>query len=361
VAAVVAGIFAAPAARAQRVEDSLDRPAVQTRRAAQSVLLGVTRAGSRLVAVGERGIIVCSDDDGRTWSQARVPTSVSLTAVHFPDTAHGWAVGHGGIVLRTADGGNTWTRQLDGRKAAELALDAAEARARAAPDAPAARRSLADAKRLVADGADKPFLDVYFENVKEGFVVGAYGLIFRTEDGGDSWQPWMDRLDNPKGLHLNTIRAVRNVVYLAGEQGLLFRSADRGRRFERIETPYHGSYSVVAASLADGGLVLGGLRGNAYWSRDQGRSFEKVDVPVPVSLSAVVVLGDGSIVLGNVAGDLLRIGNGSRTVWLVSAQRKAPIAALAQAEDGSIIAAGLAGVVRLPESAATSAIQGDAR
>jgi hypothetical protein len=34
VAAVVAGIFAAPAARAQRVEDSLDRPAVQTRRAA---------------------------------------------------------------------------------------------------------------------------------------------------------------------------------------------------------------------------------------------------------------------------------------------------------------------------------------
>jgi hypothetical protein len=78
-------------------------------------------------------------------------------------------------------------------------------------------------------------------------------------------------------------------------------------------------------------------------------------------LSAVVVLGDGSIVLGNVAGDLLRIGNGSRTVWLVSAQRKAPIAALAQAEDGSIIAAGLAGVVRLPESAATSAIQGDAR
>jgi photosystem II stability/assembly factor-like uncharacterized protein len=259
VAAVVAGIFAAPAARAQRVEDSLDRPAVQTRRAAQSVLLGVTRAGSRLVAVGERGIIVCSDDDGRTWSQARVPTSVSLTAVHFPDTAHGWAVGHGGIVLRTADGGNTWTRQLDGRKAAELALDAAEARARAAPDAPAARRSLADAKRLVADGADKPFLDEYFENVKEGFVVGAYGLIFRTEDGGDSWQPWMDRLDNPKGLHLNDPRRAERRLPRR-RAGLLFRSADRGRRFERIETPYHGSYSVVAAT---GGrrLVLGGLRG----------------------------------------------------------------------------------------------------
>jgi photosystem II stability/assembly factor-like uncharacterized protein len=364
-AAAVAGLLAAPAARAQHLEDPLDRPAVQTRRAAQSVLLGVARAGGRLVAVGERGIIVCSDDDGRTWSQARVPTSVSLTAVHFADPAHGWAVGHGGVVLHTSDRGDTWTRQLDGHAAAELALRAAQARVRAAPNDAAARASVRDAQRLVSDGADKPFLDVHFADVDHGFAVGAYGLIFHTDDGGGTWQPWMDRLDNPKGLHLNAIRAAGKVVYLAGEQGLFFRSTDAGRSFYRVETPYQGSY-VVAAITAEGDLVLGGLRGHAYRSRDQGGSFEQVEVPVPISLSAVAVFPDHSMVFGNVAGDLLRSVDGGRTVRRASARRIAPIAALAAGEDGSLIAVGMAGVVRVPgivrlaTTAAPAATQGDA-
>lgn len=359
VAAVVVGLFAAPAARAQRLEDPLDRPAVQTRRAAQSVLLGVTRAGGRLVAVGERGIIVCSDDDGRTWSQARVPTSVSLTAVHFANPARGWAVGHGGVVLHTKDRGDTWMRQLDGNAAAELALRAAEARVRAAPDDAAPRASLRDAQRLVGDGADKPFLDVYFANGEQGFVVGAYGLIFHTDDGGSTWQPWMDRLDNPKGLHLNAIRVAGNVVYLAGEQGLFFRSTDGGRSFQRVETPYKGSYAV-AAITDEGDLVLAGLRGHAYWSRDQGRSFAPVDVPVPISFSAVAVLADHGIAFGNVAGDLLRSVDGGRSMRLASARRLAPIAALVAAADGSLIAVGAAGVVRLPTAAAPATTQGEA-
>ena len=360
VTAAAAAMSAAPAARAQRVEDPLDRPAVQTRRAAESVLLGVTRAGGRLVAVGERGIVVCSDDDGRTWSQARVPTSVSLTAVHFANPVHGWAVGHGGVVLHTKDRGETWTRQLDGNAAAALALRAAEARVRAAPNDAAARASLRDAQRLVSDGADKPFLDVHFANIEQGFVVGAYGLIFHTDDGGSTWQPWMDRLDNPKGLHLNAIRAVGKVVYLAGEQGLFFRSTDGGRSFQRVETPYSGSYAVAVIS-PDGDLVLGGLRGHAYWSRDQGRSFAQVDVRVPISFSAAAVLGDHRIVFGNVAGDLLQSGDGGRSMRVAAARRMAPIAALAAAADGSLIAVGMTGVVRLPTSAAPAATQGDAR
>lgn len=360
VAAIVGGIAAGPQARADRVEDPLDRPAVQTPRAARSVLLGATRAGGRLVAVGERGIIICSDDDGQTWSQARVPTSVSLTAVHFANPAHGWAVGHGGIILHSADRGDTWTRQLDGKRAAELVLRAAEARVRATPEDAASRRSLADAQRLVSDGPDKPFLDVHFTDVEHGFVVGAYGLIFRTVDGGKSWEPWMDRLDNPKGLHLNAIRTVHQVVYLAGEQGLLFRSTDGGKSFQRIETPYHGSYAI-AASATGGDLVVGGLRGNAYWSGDQGRSFAKIDVPVPVSLSAAATLADHTIVFGNVAGDLLRSDDGGRSVRIASTRRMAPISALVQAADGSLLVAGMAGVVRLPTVPAAAPTQGDAR
>jgi photosystem II stability/assembly factor-like uncharacterized protein len=63
-------------------------------------LTGIARAGKRLVAVGERGIVVLSDDDGATWRQASVPVSVTLAAVQFPTPTQGWVVGHYGVVLR---------------------------------------------------------------------------------------------------------------------------------------------------------------------------------------------------------------------------------------------------------------------
>ncbi len=54
---------------------------------------------------GERGIVLLSDDAGVSWRQAKVPVSVSLTAVQFVDAEQGWAVGHLGVVLHTQDGG----------------------------------------------------------------------------------------------------------------------------------------------------------------------------------------------------------------------------------------------------------------
>src|SRR5690606_16340278 len=73
--------------------------------------LDVTRAGVRVVAVGDRGNILFSDDEGETWQAAQTPTDALLTAVCFADARHGWAVGHDAIVLATEDGGQTWTQQ----------------------------------------------------------------------------------------------------------------------------------------------------------------------------------------------------------------------------------------------------------
>jgi len=296
------------------VVDPLDRPAVQSHAAAHSVLLDVTKAGNRVVAVGERGIIVFSDDGGRSWRQGSVPTSVSLTAVRFVSAKSGWAVGHGGVVLHTEDGGESWTRQLDGIALAKLAVE----RAQNLADSPGAKkdvaqRLLADAQRLVTDGPDKPFLSLYFENETTGYVVGAYGMIFRTEDAGKNWKPWMDRVENSHGMHIYAIAAVGKTIYMAGEQGLFLRSTDDGMKFTQVETPYKGTYFDLVA-LPSGEVVLGGMRGNAYLSTDQGKSFKKIDVPIPVSFSAATVLGDGSMIFANQAGQLLVSNDKGRTI-----------------------------------------------
>src|SRR5688572_33454441 len=91
----LAAVFAAGNAFAQLdPNDAANKPAAIEPLAANSLLLDLAVAGARLVAVGERGHVLLSDDQGATWRQATsVPTRVMLTSVYFVDGQYGWAVG----------------------------------------------------------------------------------------------------------------------------------------------------------------------------------------------------------------------------------------------------------------------------
>jgi photosystem II stability/assembly factor-like uncharacterized protein len=323
--------------------EPLSRPAVSMRRPDKAALLGVAMAGRRLVAVGERGSIVLSDDDGESWRQGRVPVSVTLTAVRFVSPSTGWAVGHSGIVLRTTDGGESWERQLDGRTAARLALEAA-----VKADPGGAGRPVARARRLVADGPDKPFLGLWFRDDREGLVVGAYGLIFRTADGGASWTPALDALDNPQEQHINALAAtVGGTLYLAGEQGLLARSDDGGRHFRRLASPYDGAFFTV---VADGDeVVAAGLRGAAYRSTDRGETWRRLSGGPDIAYNAAFRSSAGAVLLGNHAGDLFGVDAASATLVAVPAPKPAgPLTDLTLDRHGRPLVASLGGIARMP-------------
>src|SRR6185437_8188856 len=206
--------------------DVLDTPSQASPLASRSLLQGVAKAGSRLIAVGQRGHIVVSDDQGTTWKQASVPVSSDLTAVFFADAGNGWAVGHDGVILHSGNGGDSWQVQLNGRQANDLLLAAMERRATAEPASAEAKALLAEAQRYKEQGADKPFLDVWFANPADGYVVGAYNLIFHTADGGKTWQPWFDRTDNPRFFNLYAMRPICGELYIAGEGGLIMKLDD---------------------------------------------------------------------------------------------------------------------------------------
>ena len=94
--------------------------------------------------------------------------------------------------------------------------------------------------------------------------MGAYDLFWRTTDGGDSWE----RIDSPVGqgeLHHYSITGLADgTLLIAGERGMLARSLDRGVTWERIVSPYFGSYFGAVASGPTGAVVYG-LRGNTYF------------------------------------------------------------------------------------------------
>ncbi|PUA19180.1 YCF48-related protein [Glaciimonas sp. PCH181] len=325
----------------------LDRPALMVRLPAKSYLLSVAEAGYRLVAVGERGVIVLSDDDGMTWRQAKVPVSVTLTAVQFLTARLGWAVGHYGIVLHTEDGGETWVRQFEGVTAARIVLEAAKIKSKeAGSDGPTNKKALSDAELLVKDGADKPFLDLHFDSAKSGVIVGAYNLILHTEDGGKTWLPWLDRLDNPQNFHLYAIAASGSQLYIAGEKGVLFRSDDCGKSFTRLDTPYKGSYFALSL-FPSGEVVVAGLRGNAFRSADQGASWKKIAVAAPISFTAAKLTRKGSLILANQAGQLFMSNDLGVSLKPIHTSPLPPINDLLITQDGALVVVGANGVTRL--------------
>jgi photosystem II stability/assembly factor-like uncharacterized protein len=327
-------------AQAAPVADALQRPALMVRDPGRAMLLGAAQCGSRLLAVGERGIVARSEDGGTSWRQSQVPVAVTLTAVRCADAKTAYAVGHGGVVLASTDAGTTWTRRLDGRQAAQLALAAA----RAGGDV----KEQQEAERMVAEGPDKPLLDLHFFDARRGVVVGAYGLAFATEDGGQTWQPWMRRLPNPKGAHLYALRVQGDTMLIAGEQGLVLRSTDGGREFRVLEVPYKGSF-FTAELPAPLQIVLAGLRGNAWRSTDGGQSWAQLASPAPVNVTASLLLPDGRLLLANQAGQVLQLTAGS----LVPLQTPPlpPLNALHVAASGALFAFGVQGAVPLPAAA----------
>lgn len=322
------------AAGAAPVADAPERAALMVKAPERAVLLAVGQAGDRIVAVGERGVVVYSEDGGATWRQAAVPVSVSLTSVHFANDRHGVATGHGGIVMTTADGGRSWRRRLDGRQAAQIALEAARASGSAA--------QIAVAERLVADGADKPFFDAALFDAQRFLVVGAYGLAFYTEDGGQRWQAWTQRLDNPKGLHLHAVRRAGDTLLIAGEQGLLLRSDDAGRGFRRLASPYQGSW-FTAELPTSGEMLVAGLRANAWRSTDGGGTWSQLVAPTQPSFVASTLAKDGAWLLVNQAGFVHR-AQGAQLLPVNTRPLPMPSGLVAAGRD-RLLAVGLAGVM----------------
>ncbi|MBN6772837.1 hypothetical protein JRG42_19750 [Pseudomonas granadensis] len=288
--------------------------ATESAKAAKSLILDVVHAGTRLVAVGDRGHILYSDDQGKTWTQAKVPTRQLLTAVYFVDDQHGWAVGHDAQILASADGGLTWTKQFE------------------------------DLKR------ESPLLDVWFKDANSGFAVGAYGTLLGTTDGGKDWQDVSDRLDNEDQFHLNAIAAVKDAgLFIVGESGSMFRSADDGQTWEKLEGPYEGSLFGVIGTAQAQTLLAYGLRGNLYRSTDFGSNWEQVELKaargaLEFGLSGGTLLADGSIVIVGNGGSVISSSDNGETFSVFNRPDRISLSSVAAAGDGNLILSGQGGV-----------------
>lgn len=303
--------LATPSALAQGdgVQYSIESP-----KAIKSLTLDIANTGKRLVAVGERGHILYSDDNARNWIQARVPTRQLLTAVTFADEQYGWAVGHDALILATQDGGATWSLQFE------------------------------DLER------ESPLLDIWFRDRQYGLAVGAYGALLETRNGGRTWSDVSDRLDNEDGQHLNGIAAVKQAgLVIVGEQGALFRSADWGQTWERLESPYEGTLFGALGTTRNDTLLIYGLRGNLYRSADFGDSWRAVslrnaDGELVFGLNGGTLQADGTLVLVGHGGSILSSVDDGRSFTVFNRPDRQSLSSVADDAAGRLVLVGQGGI-----------------
>lgn len=237
--------------------------------ATESMLLDVTRSGHRIVAVGERGHVVFSND-GLEWEQAEhVPTRSTLTTV----VSHGsrlWAGGHDAVILTSGDGGTNWSLQY---------FD---------PD------------------RQQAVMDLYFTSETEGVAIGSYGLYLVTRDGGKTWKDATVDPDNE--YHLNSmVRFPDGRRMIAGEAGYSYRSFDDGETWEPLDLPYLGSMWGAIRYSGDC-VIFYGLRGHAMESCDFGETWFEMDTGTEASLSGALEHEGMLVLVGNSGTVLTRSG-----------------------------------------------------
>jgi photosystem II stability/assembly factor-like uncharacterized protein len=276
------------------------------------MLLDVTRAGDRIVAVGEHGVAILSDDGGKTYTQAKtMPADCTLTAVTFADAKNGWAVGHWGVIVATTDGGENWQLQH------------------------------------VDTAVDQPLFSVAFKNANEGWAVGLWSLLLHTQDGGKTWT--REYLQAPAGSkkadkNLNKIFLDHSGnIFIAGESGMVLRSKDSGKSWVYLKTGYTGSFWTGIAT-SNGALYVGGLRGSFYRSKDSGATWKALDLGSKASVTGMI---EQAGQLSGVALDGYTFSGGIDATVFVSKQsgNRAAFTALVVNKEGQLVITSKEGVV----------------
>jgi photosystem II stability/assembly factor-like uncharacterized protein len=203
---------------------------------------------------GQEGVLLHTSDGGKTWERQPTATSVYLFSLSFVDQQHGWAVGDKSLLLATADGGKTWSLHK---------ITAASQKALSAEEAVASQ--------------DPVLYDVHFLDTQNGWVVGEFGHIVHTTDGGQTWTEQQQSL-------------------IGGEV------------FDALDLPTF--FGVHFANRQDG--VAAGLDGKIARTHDGGTSwaFEKMQLEYPIvdPLFTPILFADGTGWAVGAAGEVVRLG-----------------------------------------------------
>lgn len=228
----------------------------------------------KAVIVGDRGqILVTHDTYENLWAQRDSKTKEMLTSLSFIDDKHGWAAGHGGVIIHTKDGGENWEVQRE------------------------------------SSPQNLPLFDIQFVSKDIGYASGAYDTLLKSVDGGKSWNSiptGTDAIYN--GLFFHDAEN----GFLLGEFGSLLKTSDGGNSWKQVDIgDYQGSLFGITF-LSDQTALAYGISGKLMISHDGGESWADIPTDTKEALFRAAAEGDDVVIVGK-SGVILRSNNSANS------------------------------------------------
>jgi photosystem II stability/assembly factor-like uncharacterized protein len=99
-------------------------------------------------------------------------------------------------------------------------------------------------------------------------IAGEFGLILRSEDGGDTWRAVHQGDESVFAMHFATDGT--NMGFAVGQEGFIARSTDGGVTWQRVESPSEANLLGVWSGQSE--VVIVGIR-QLLRSSDDGTTF----------------------------------------------------------------------------------------
>ena len=265
-------------------------------------------------------LILCVAVSARAqeWEQIDIPTTSNISSISFPAPDTGYFVTQTGELGFSFDGGRNW--------------------------------------RLLPIEPGVPLEDVHFLNSRLGLACGRQAALYRTTNGGRTWEnhslrdtiPWLLSVRWISDKHAVAVGMTREKE--TPIRGFSLRSSDGGKTWERQESMglgygelftlpggpiYFQSYGQLHMSRDSGenwrtirtvdgkpgrataiygrtGILVGNAGMTAH-SIDKGRTWQMTPVSADLHLTSIVLVNADTGYTGGVGGQILRTEDGGAT------------------------------------------------
>ncbi len=190
------------------------------------------------VAVGEGGVLLNTTNGGRDWTVQNLSgfDSYGGNRLQFVSRSVGWMSGPWGVSKTTDGGASWWTPVVNAGLSHVRTFHFADAtKGWAVSDNGGLFRSTDGGNTWQSQ--DQQFWsanDIRFLNGETGFIVGDSGTVQRTEDGGATWRP------RPTGVYqaLNRVTFIDATTgWAVGDEGTVITSTDAGLNWSAVPVP----------------------------------------------------------------------------------------------------------------------------
>ena len=271
-------------------------------------LSAASAVGSDVWAVGARGAVLHSADDGASWSVMH-PTAGTLYDVQFVSPSLGWTVGIDGVAMRTTDGGQAWTRQKI-CSSTLLGLQFLDENSGWAVGVASTIMHTTDGGLSWTGRQHAPYRPlnaVCFSDPLHGWAVGNGALIMCTTDGGVSWS----RQNGGAPVDYRGVCFVDSSHgWIAGEEGVMLFTSDGGSTWRLGATPTDENLHAVRMldqatgwAVGTGGVILSTHDGGLTWTGCDSEA-------PPASLNDLLFLPSGGCLSVGSDGAIVTGGSG---------------------------------------------------